>query len=105
MGDREYKTFAAKTPGEQELILDKMWKSLDPDTTTGNNEAYDLFMERLDYVKAHYADEAVAIYSARADIYLRYGPPDEVVQDVIPPTTKRWPRRSRWWRIRTILST
>lgn len=84
LGDPEYKRFTTKTLGDQERVLDALWKSLDPDTTTGNNEAYDLFMERLDFVKAHYADESIAIVSARADIYLRYGPPDEVIQDVIP---------------------
>ena len=84
LGDREYKNFEGKTPGEQEQILDALWRSFDPDTLTGNNEAYDIFMERLDYVKAHYADEDIAIWSPRADIYLRYGPPDEIVQDVIP---------------------
>ena len=84
LGDREFKEFAGKTPGEQEQILDDLWKTFDPDKVSGNNEAYDLFIERLDYVKAHYADEAIAIYSPRANIYLRYGPPDEIVQDVIP---------------------
>jgi GWxTD domain-containing protein len=85
LGDKEYKNFITKTPGEQEHLLDMMWKSVDPDTTTGNNEAYDLFCERLDFVKAHYADEKIpAVYSARAEIYLKYGPPDEVVEDVIP---------------------
>ena len=84
LGDREYKSFEGKQPGEQEQMLDALWKSFDPDTLTGNNEAYDAFVERLDYVKAHYADEAIAIYSPRADLYLRYGAPDEIVQDVIP---------------------
>jgi GWxTD domain-containing protein len=84
LGDGEFKNFEARTPGEQEQVLDALWKSVDPDSTTGGNEAYDLFVERLDYVKAHYADEAIAIYSPRAEIYLRYGPPDEIVQDVIP---------------------
>ncbi|HEX6791404.1 MAG TPA: GWxTD domain-containing protein [Candidatus Krumholzibacteria bacterium] len=84
LGDREYKEFAAKPPGQQEETLDKLWKTVDPDTTTGNNEAYDLFMERLDYVNAHYTDESIAIRSPRGDIYLRYGPPDEVIMDVIP---------------------
>jgi GWxTD domain-containing protein len=85
LGDREYKTFESRTPGEQEHMLDALWKSLDPDTLTGNNEAYDVFCERLDYVKAHYSDDKPsAVYSARAEIYLKYGPPDEVVEDVIP---------------------
>jgi GWxTD domain-containing protein len=84
LGDKEYKNFVTRPAGDQEHILDALWKSFDPDTLTGNNEAYDIFTERLDYVKAHYADESIDIYSARAEIYLKYGPPDDVEQDVIP---------------------
>lgn len=84
LGDDEYRDFERRTPGEQEQVLDAAWAKLDPDPATGNNEAYDTFLERLDYVQAHYTDTRIAIYSARGDIYLRYGPPDEMVQDVIP---------------------
>jgi GWxTD domain-containing protein len=84
LGDKEYKQFEGKSPGDQERALDALWKGFDPDPSTGNNEAYDVFIERLDYAKAHYADGGIAIYAPRVDIYLRYGPPDEVVQDVIP---------------------
>jgi GWxTD domain-containing protein len=84
LGDKEFKTFSAKTPGEQELELDALWKVLDPEPETGNNEARDIFLERLDFVKAHYAEGNLAIYSPRGEIYVRYGLPDEVVQDVIP---------------------
>jgi GWxTD domain-containing protein len=84
LGDREYREFASKTPGQQEQILDALWKSFDPDTTTGNNEAYDLFCERLDYVNVHFTDGTVAVQSARGEIFLKYGPPDDIVQDVIP---------------------
>ena len=84
LGDRDFKNFETRTTGEQEHILDVLWKSFDPDTLTGNNEAYDIFVERLDYVKAHYADEYSVIFSPRAEIYMRYGPPDEIDQDVIP---------------------
>jgi GWxTD domain-containing protein len=84
LGDDEYREFERKTPGDQEQVLDALWKSVDPDPETGNNEAYDSFLERLAYVNAHFTDNRVAIFSARGDIYLRYGEPDEVVQDVIP---------------------
>ncbi len=84
LGDKEFKVFEARPVGEQERMLDALWKSFDPDTLTGNNEAYDIFQERLEYVKAHYSDENTVVYSPRAEIYLKYGPPDEVIEDVIP---------------------
>jgi len=84
LGDDDYKQFAQKTPGEQEKTLDELWRALDPDPTTGTNEAYDTFLERLTYVEAHYNEVGPAIFSARGGVYMRYGPPDELVQDVIP---------------------
>ncbi|HEU4366248.1 MAG TPA: GWxTD domain-containing protein [Candidatus Krumholzibacteria bacterium] len=84
MGDDDFKQFAGRSPGEQERILDELWKSLDPDPSTGTNEAYDVFIERLAYVEAYYTEGGPAIYTARGGVYVRFGPPDELVQDVIP---------------------
>ncbi len=84
LGDSDFKDFQKLTPGQQERMLADRWKQLDPDPTTDVNEARETFLERLDYINAHYAEGAPAIFSDRGNIYLRYGPPDEFVQDVIP---------------------
>jgi GWxTD domain-containing protein len=85
VGDEEYKLFEEKSVGEQEEILDKMWKAYDPTPETGINEAYEKFRVRMAYINAHYAEDAgPAIFSPRGQLYMRYGPPDELVQDVIP---------------------
>ena len=84
LGEPEFKLFVEKSPGEQEQQMDALWKSLDPDPSTGTNEAYDQFIERLAYAEAHYQESGPAIFSARGGVYVRYGPPDELVQDVIP---------------------
>ncbi len=84
LGDDEFKAFQQKSPGEQEQVLDALWKSFDPTPDSGSNEAYDTFVERMDYINAHFGDRGAAITSPRGDIYLRYGPPDELIQDVIP---------------------
>jgi GWxTD domain-containing protein len=84
MGDEQYKEFTSLGLGEQESELDALWKTLDPDPTTGTNEAYDVFIERLAFVDAHYRELGPAIYTDRGGVYVRFGPPDETVQDVIP---------------------
>ncbi len=84
LGDDEFKTFQQKPPGEQEQVLDALWKSFDPTPDSGTNEAYDTFVERMDYINAHYGERGPAILTPRGEIYLRYGPPDDLVQDVIP---------------------
>jgi len=84
LGDKDFKDFQRFNPGEQESRLDAMWKEIDPEPATSTNEAYERFLERLAYINAHYSEGGVALASQRGDVYLRYGPPDEVVQDVIP---------------------
>lgn len=84
LGDDEFKAFQQKSPGEQEQVLDALWKSFDPTPETGVNEAYDTFVERIDFINAHYSARGPAIMTPQGDIYLRYGAPDEVVQDVVP---------------------
>jgi GWxTD domain-containing protein len=84
LGDDEFKQFTGRSPGEQEQVLDTLWKQFDPDPSTGTNEAYDVFLERLAYVEAHYTEAGPAIFTARGNVYVRYGAPDETVQDVIP---------------------
>ena len=84
LGDDDFKQFASMPPGDQEKTLDELWKEFDPDPSTGTNEAYDMFLERLAYVDAHYREMGPAIFTARGSVYVRYGPPDETVQDVIP---------------------
>jgi GWxTD domain-containing protein len=84
LGDDEFKVFQGKSVGEQEQVLDEQWKRFDPSPETGGNEAYDTFIARMAYINAHYDDQGPAIMSPRGDIYLRYGPPDEIMEDVIP---------------------
>ncbi|HXV14224.1 MAG TPA: GWxTD domain-containing protein [Candidatus Krumholzibacteria bacterium] len=84
LGDDEFKAFQEKSPGEQEQVLDALWKSFDPSPDSGGNEAYDLFVERMAYINAHFSERGPAVMTPQGDIYLRYGPPDELVQDVIP---------------------
>lgn len=85
LGDEEYKSFKKKSVGEQENILDRMWKGCDPTPETGVNEAYEKFLVRMAYISAHYNDGGEsAVFSPRGQLYMRYGPADELIQDFIP---------------------
>jgi len=81
---KEFELFLSKPVGEQEQMLAEAWKKVDPDPMTGVNEAYEEFIRRLDYVRSKYADYQTGVLSDRGMIYLKYGPPDELVQEVIP---------------------
>jgi len=84
LSDRDFGAFEKLGLGEQEKALADLWKKLDPDPSTGVNEAYQKFLERLSYVDALYSDYQTGIFSDRGLVYLKYGPPDEVEVDVVP---------------------
>jgi GWxTD domain-containing protein len=84
LDDKDLQGFTEKSIGEQEAIVQAMWRDIDPDPSTGVNEAYEKYVERLAYVEARYSDYQLGVYSDRGLIYLKYGPPDERIVDVIP---------------------
>lgn len=84
LDENDFKGFSQKSVGDQEAIVQAMWREIDPDPTTGVNEAYEEFMERLAYVNARYSDYGMGNFTDRGLIYLKFGPPDEKVVDVIP---------------------
>ena len=81
---KNFKGFTSKTIGEQEALVQNMWKENDPDPSTGVNEAYETFLERLAYIDAKYNDSQPAIFSDRGLVYLKFGAPDEKIVDVMP---------------------
>ena len=78
--------YAESTAGEQEAWLDRYWKEKDPTPLTAQNEARDRFRARVRYVNEHYAIEGVVkgMLSDRGRVYLRFGEPDDLRQQVIP---------------------
>lgn len=84
LSDTDFDAFEKRGMGEQEKILADLWKEIDPDPSTGVNEAHQKFLQRVEYVRAKYADYQSGIFSDRALVYLKYGAPDELEIDVVP---------------------
>jgi len=84
LDDLNMSEFEKLSLGEQEQVIDKLWKELDPDPSTAVNEAYEEFHTRLEYVNAKYIDAQTGVFSDRGLIYLKFGLPDEVELDVVP---------------------
>jgi len=85
LGDTEFAAFQNLSVGEQEQMLDALWKSEDPAPETGVNEAYELFLNRLEYVNRAFPEGArAAIFTDRGQIFMKWGAPDEYVADAIP---------------------
>ncbi len=84
LNDADFGEFEKLSMGDQEKAVQALWKDLDPDPSTGVNEAYQKFLARLDYANANLADYQTGVMSDRGLVFLRYGPPDEVEVDVVP---------------------
>ncbi len=84
LGDKDFQEFRRKSLGDQERMLKKLWESLDPTPSSGGNEAYEEFNSRLNYVNAHYSDYEQGSFTDQGLIYMKYGPPDELIAEVIP---------------------
>jgi len=78
--------YAESTAGEQEAWLDRFWREKDPTPLTAQNEARDRFDARVKYANDHFGIDGVTkgMLSDRGRIYLRFGEPDEIRQQVIP---------------------
>jgi GWxTD domain-containing protein len=85
LGDKEFAAFEGLSIGEQERMLDELWRAEDPSPETDQNEAYEEFLRRLEYVNQAFSEGArEAVFTDRGQVYMKWGPPDEFVQDVIP---------------------
>ena len=78
--------YAEYTAGEQEAYLDRYWARRDPTPLSAQNEERDKFYERVRYANEHYGIAGVikGMLSDRGRIYVRYGEPDEIRQQVMP---------------------
>ena len=54
------------------------WAEHDPDPSTPESEALRTFLDRVEYVLAHFSDIEPGWRTDRGRVYLRYGPPDRV---------------------------
>jgi GWxTD domain-containing protein len=84
LGDKEFREFLNKSLGDQEKMLHELWEKQDPTPDSGANEAYEEFIVRLNYVNTHYSDYQYGSFTDRGLIYMKFGPPDETIAEVIP---------------------
>jgi GWxTD domain-containing protein len=86
LGDREFDDFSRMSLGEQEAFMRTFWKKLDPTPQTAVNEAFEKFSSRVRYADGSFFgsfDDRGAL-SDRGFIYIRFGPPDEIINQPLP---------------------
>jgi len=84
LDDREFEQFKKKSLGEQEKMLDELWKKLDPTPHTATNEAFEKFEQRLHYADATFGTFIRGALTDRGITFIRFGPPDEIIKQNVP---------------------
>ncbi len=86
LGAEDEEAFALLSPGEQERYLDDFWALRDPAPETRENEARTTFLRRVAHANRVYTRPGLGkgMFSDMGRVYIRYGEPSEVVDQVIP---------------------
>ncbi len=65
-------------PREREEAWHEFWDRRDPTPTTERNEREEEYFERIEYAKENFARGDKGYRSDRAQVYVRFGPPDNI---------------------------
>jgi GWxTD domain-containing protein len=77
--DEELALFDLLSPRGASMMLDKFWVRRDPTPDTPENEYYDEFWRRVDYVQTHYSDPIrEGLQTDRGKVYVLYGRADDI---------------------------
>jgi len=85
LNDTEFEGFREMSIGEQESALNAYWKELDPTPHTSVNETYEIFRNRVAWADNAYGQpNKRGALTDRGQIYIRFGPPDDIEQESVP---------------------
>ena len=79
--DSELRSWDNLTAGGKKNFLDDFWNSIDPTPGTPNNEFFQIVSDRVRFTNENYSVYTEGWKSDRGRIYIRNGPPDEIVKD------------------------
>jgi GWxTD domain-containing protein len=84
----EFDRFESLPAGEREAYMAGLWRSVDPSPANHENERRTEFEARIRDAEVRYGGLEGGKLSDRGRIFVRYGPPDEVVRVRIPQRTE-----------------
>lgn len=85
---------------EKRIFLKRFWKNRDPNPVTKNNEFLEEVKARVSYSNIHYSHYKDGWKSARGRIYIKHGPPFEIIKDVTGINTKYTQKEYQVWKYR-----
>ncbi len=88
MSSEEALRFHTLSRGEKEVVLEDLWRKIDPTPDTAENEARETFRQRVAHANAEFSIFERGMFSDRGRIWIRYGEPDEIQQERMPTLDK-----------------
>ena len=77
------KLYKSMSDSEKVRWAERYWRAVDPTPTTPQNEYYQEFLQRLRYAFRHFRNMVPPYFmDDRARYYIRFGPPDDLVESV-----------------------
>ena len=76
--------FRSLSRGEKEVLLEDLWRKLDPTPESAENQVRELFRNRVAYANAHFTVFTRGMFTDRGRIWIRYGEPDEIKVERMP---------------------
>lgn len=78
--------FTSLEPGERERFFQDYWRVRDPTPETAENEALEEFLKRIAFANRSFAHAGgqKGMFTDMGRVYIRYGPPDEILRQVLP---------------------
>ena len=80
--------FRTLSRGEKEVLLEDLWRKVDPTPETGENEAREIFRQRVEHANTHFTIFERGMFSDRGRVWIRYGEPDEILVERMPTLDK-----------------
>ncbi len=80
----EYNLFKSMSAGDRAEYIEKFWADGDPSPNSARNELREEFLRRVGHANWLYSANRKGMLTDRGRIYIRFGPPDEILEEVMP---------------------
>ncbi len=86
LSQNEWASFQSVSEKRLQSEIDRYWKNHDPNPLTIINENQEVFYNRITYANIHFSIRGYkeGWDSDRGRVYLKYGAPDEIAEEVLP---------------------
>ncbi len=89
---------AEMPPRMADEFVRRFWSEADPDVATPENEARLEYWSRIAHASLVFLDPAQSRWDSRADLYVRYGAPEQAIYELAGLPAEQRPNKTDWYR-------